>query len=415
MDREKFSKIEEIILYLMGLSLFLDFKYSKILVPVVIVDLIYRKIVFKEKLNCGNENIKKFIIWFVVIGVFWNFLGGMSYKPARNFLKISRYIPFLFFLYPIFQEKKECLNKFLACSLISYIILLFKIMKEFDYMKPGIRVSGFEGISTTGDIGAIVALFSFGIFLKEEKYLRKIIYFLIFLSGIFITIATQGRAPLLSIGVGSAILLFLEILSKLNIKKILLMILLLSSILLISIKIIPKNYSNRFKTTFNTEKTVNNASNGLRIEMWKIGLKRIKENPILGSGTKYDKENLFRKFSEELPENTEAEKNYKYQLLNYGFNDAHSMYINAVVDNGVYVLALFIIWFGIPIYLLFKHKEALLDKYFLGSLGGLSAILIIGAFWMLWRTPEQMYFWILYSIMLSSAYKKEKKEEQRIV
>lgn len=412
MKRESYYKIEEIVLYLMGLCLFLSFEYIKILVPIVILDLIIRRVYFKEKLACGNENIKKFIIWFIVIGVFWNFLGGMSYKPARNFLKISRYIPFLFFLYPLFKKNKKYLDRFLLCSLISYLILLVKVIKDYDYTKPWIRVEGFEQIRTTGNIGAIVSLFSFGLFLKEKKILNKSIYFIVYISGIFITVATSGRAPFLSIVLGTIILLCLEIYLKFSLKKIMVALSVILVSVSISLSYMPQRTKERFKTTFETEKTNKNASNGLRIEMWKIGLRRVKENPIFGSGTKYDKDNLFRKIVEELPEKTEVDKNYKNQLLNLGFNDAHSMYINAMVDNGVYVIGLLIIWFGIPGYLLFRNYRNIIEnKYYLSSIGGILSILIIGAFWMLWRTHEQLYFWILYSIMLSSVYKTEEIEK----
>lgn len=412
MKRESYYKLEEFLLYLIGLCLFLDFEYTKILTSIVIIDLIVRKIFFKESLNCGNENIKKFIIWFLIIGVFWNFLGGMSYKPARNFLKISRYIPLLFFLYPLFEKSKKYLERFLLFSLGSYLILLVNVIKEYDYTKPWIRVEGFEGISTTGNIGAIIALFTFGLFLKEKNILKRIIYFIIYMSGIFITVATNGRAPFLSIAMGTIILLSLEIYSRFNLKKIVITLSFLLISTFIGLNYLPQSTVDRFKTTFHTEKTDENTSNGLRIEMWKIGIKRVKENPIFGSGTKYDKENLFRKFVEELPDNTEVDRSYKYQLLNLGFNDAHNMYINAMVDNGVYVLSLLIIWFGIPSYLLFKsYKDIILNKYYLSSLGGIIAILIVGAFWMFWRTPEQIYFWVLYSIMLISVYRKEEIEE----
>lgn len=412
MKRESYYKLEGFLLYLIGLCLFLDFEYTKILASIVIIDLIVRKIFFKESLNCGNENIKKFIIWFLIIGIFWNFLGGMSYKSARNFLKISRYIPFLFFLYPLFEKNKKYLERFLLFSLGSYLILLVNVIKEYDYTKPWIRVEGIEGISTTGNVGSIVALFTFGLFLKEKSVLKKIVYFIIYMSGIFITVATNGRAPFLSIVIGTIILLCLEIYSRFDLRKIVITLSFLLISIFIGLNYLPQSTVDRLKTTFHTEKTDVNTSNGLRIEMWKIGIKRVKENPILGSGTKYDKENLFRKFVEELPDTTEVDRNYKYQLLNLGFNDAHSMYINAVVDNGVYVLSLLIIWFGIPSYLLFKnYKVIILNKYYLSSLGGLISILIIGAFWMFWRTSEQMYFWILYSIMLNSAYRKEEIEE----
>ncbi|MGL4654233.1 O-antigen ligase family protein [Cetobacterium sp.] len=412
-SREHYGKIEEILLYLIGLSLFVSYDISKILASVTILVLIGRKVLYKEPLDCGNENIKKFIIGYILIGIVWNFIGGMSYKPVRNFLKMSRYMPFVFFLYPLFQKKSELFNRFLICGLGSYLILLGKVISVYK-KNPFGRVQVFEGVNPTGTMGAMVAVFSFGLFISERNMLKKIGYILIYISGIFITVATQGRAPLVGALLGTGLIVLLELYSNFNIKK---MLFLLSAVLILGfagIKAIPAQKLARFKTAFNTEKTARNASNGLRMDMWRIGIKRVKENPIFGSGTKFDKENLFKKFAEELPQNTPVEKSYRNTLLTKGFNDAHSMYINAAVDNGIYVVSLIILWFVMPVYLVIKNIKSLEDKrYLLGAVGAVVAYLTVGTFWMLWRTPEQMYFWILLTILLSTVYQKEKIEISR--
>ncbi|MGL5723637.1 O-antigen ligase family protein [Cetobacterium sp.] len=410
-SREHYGKIEEILLYLIGLSLFVSYDISKILASVTILVLIGRKVLYKEPLDCGNEKIKKFIIGYILIGIVWNFIGGMSYKPVRNFLKMARYMPFVFFLYPLFQKKKEFFNRFLICGLGSYLILLGKVLSEYK-KNPFGRVDAFEGVNPTGTMGAMVAVFSFGLFVSEKNIFKKIGFLAIYLSGVWITVATQGRAPLVGALLGTGLIIGLELYSNFNVKK--MMILFLATLILIvgGLKTIPPQKLARFKTAFNTEKTIENHSNGLRLEMWKVGIKRVAENPIFGSGTKFDRENLFKKFAEELSEKTEADKNYKYQLLNLGFNDAHSMYINAAVDNGVYVVSLLILWFLIPGYLVIKNIKSLADKrYLLGAVGGVTAYLTVGAFWMLWRTPEQMYFWILLTIMFSTITFNESENE----
>ncbi|MGL5231666.1 MAG: O-antigen ligase family protein, partial [Cetobacterium sp.] len=384
---------------------------SKILASVTILVLIGRKVLYKEPLDCGNEKIKKFIIGYILIGIVWNFIGGMSYKPVRNFLKMARYMPFVFFLYPLFQKKKEFFNRFLICGLGSYLILLGKVLSEYK-KNPFGRVDAFEGVNPTGTMGAMVAVFSFGLFVSEKNIFKKIGFLAIYLSGVWITVATQGRAPLVGALLGTGLVIGLELYSNFNVKK--MMILFLATLILIvgGLKTIPPQKLARFKTAFNTEKTIENHSNGLRLEMWKVGIKRVAENPIFGSGTKFDRENLFKKFAEELSEKTEADKNYKYQLLNLGFNDAHSMYINAAVDNGVYVVSLLILWFLIPGYLVIKNIKSLKDKrYLLGAVGGITVYLTVGAFWMLWRTPEQMYFWILLTIMFSTITFNESENE----
>ncbi|MGL5639101.1 MAG: hypothetical protein ACRCW7_07135, partial [Cetobacterium sp.] len=66
----------------------------------------------------------------------------------------------------------------------------------------------------------------------------------------------------------------------------------------------------------------------------------------------------------------------------------------------------------IPGYLVIKNIKSLKDKrYLLGAVGGITVYLTVGAFWMLWRTPEQMYFWILLTIMFSTITFNESENE----
>ena len=262
LGKERFDKFEEIILYLMGISLFLKYDYIKIFVPIVILILILRKVLFNEPLKCGNENIKKFIIYYIVVGIVWNFIGGMSYKPAQNFIKISRFIPFIFFMYPIFEKNKKYLDRFIICSLGSYLILLYKVINQYKtIIHSWERAQGFESFSVTGDIGAMIAVFSLGLFFYEKNIIKKVIYILVYVSGIFITVATQGRAPLLSIAIATIFIILLNIVLSFNIKKLLLGLLTLVLVLVIGIRYVPDTHLNRFKTTFNTKKTNENFSN----------------------------------------------------------------------------------------------------------------------------------------------------------
>ncbi|MGL5904017.1 MAG: hypothetical protein ACRCZO_15150, partial [Cetobacterium sp.] len=237
-SREHYGKIEEILLYLIGLSLFVSYDISKILASVTILVLIGRKVLYKEPLDCGNEKIKKFIIGYILIGIVWNFIGGMSYKPVRNFLKMARYMPFVFFLYPLFQKKKEFFNRFLICGLGSYLILLGKVLSEYK-KNPFGRVDAFEGVNPTGTMGAMVAVFSFGLFVSEKNIFKKIGFLAIYVSGVWVTVATQGRAPLVGALLGTGLIIGLELYSNFNVKK--MMILFLATLILIvgGLKTIP--------------------------------------------------------------------------------------------------------------------------------------------------------------------------------
>lgn len=411
--REKFRKVEEILLYLFGLGIFLDYKITKFLIGIIIILLILRKVLFKENLNCGNKNLKLFILYYIIIGTCWNFLGGMSYKPARSFLKMTRYISLLFFMYPLIQNKKDIIKKFLFCGLISYIILFQKVFEQF-ISKKYFRVSGFMDINVTSIIASIVGSFVFSILLDEEKILKKLGYLIVYISTFVVLIATKGRGALVALITTSIIIVGINIFENRNLKKIMKILVILFLVMGIGYKAIPSKNFNRFKTTFNMSETPQNASNYIRIEMWKNALWRIKQKPILGYGTKFDSKNMFKKYVKNMPEKTENEKYIKKIFLN-GFDDSHNMYLNAFIDNGLFVLNLLIIWFIIPSYIFFKYIRKIEKKgIFIGFFGGISSFLIQGLFWPIWRKPDQMYFWIFFSLIIVSLENNHSKNRRKL-
>lgn len=409
-SREKFKKIEEIVLYLFGLSIFLNYKLTKALITIIIVMLIFRKIYFKEKLNCGNEKIKNFLLFYIIFGTFWNFLGGINYKPARSFLKMARYIPFLFFMYPLVENKKKIINNFGICILISYIYFFQNIFCQF-ISKKYYRVPGFEGINVTSIIGSMMACFTISLFLNTKNILKKIGYLLLFLSSLFVIIATKGRGALVATVVTSIFIIGIYLYKNINFKIISLSILGLIFCIGLGYKILPSQDFNRFKTSFNIQENTNNISNLLRIEMWKNAIWRIEKKPILGYGTKYDPKDTFRVYVKQMPEKTSIQKYIKKIFLK-SYDDAHNMYLNAVIDNGIFVISLAIIWFLIPIYLFVKNIKIINNNsLFIGILGGIMSFLIQGLFWPIWRKPDQMYFWVFFTMLCILAFNKDGKEE----
>lgn len=408
-SREKFQKIEEGILYLFGLSLFLNYEITKALITVIIIVLILRKMLFKEKLNCGNEKIKNFLLFYIIFGTIWNFLGGMSYKPARSFLKMARYIPFLFFMYPIVENKRDTLKKFGICCLVSYLYLFQKVLVQFVSEKY-YRVSGIEGINVTSVVASIVGSFTFSFLLNERDILKKIGYLIIYLSSFFVLVATKGRGALVALILMTIVTSGIYIYEKINVKNVLIGLLSILVIGSLSYKQIPQDSIHRFKTTFNTEQTGDNTSNYLRIEMWKSAIWRVKQKPILGYGTKYDPKDMFRVYAENMPETTSTERYFKDILLK-SFDDAHSMYLNALVDNGIFILSLIVIWFLIPSYMFFMNIRKIKKKdIFIGTICGLGSFLIQGLFWPIWRKPDQMYFWIFFTILCILSFEEGKEE-----
>ena len=163
-------------------------------------------------------------------------------------------------------------------------------------------------------------------------------------------------------------------------------------------------YSNRFKkNTFNIERTVQNTSNGLRVEMWKNAIWRYSQHPITGTGTKQDKK-LFDKYVDMMPEDTKVQRYYK-SIFEKGFDDAHSMYLNNLVYHGVFSIFQFLIFLPYFLIVLIKNLEF---KYRLATFGALISYCIYGVVWPLWRGgADPVFLWVILAITGCSCLKNK--------
>ena len=97
-----------------------------------------------------------------------------------------------------------------------------------------------------------------------------------------------------------------------------------------------------------------------------------------------------------MPEKTEVQKVYK-QVFKEGFNDAHSMYLNSLTDNGIFFIVQLIFIFGVLPFILLKNRNYL---YNLGLVGGLLSYYTFGVVWPIWRHGwNPMLFWLLVSFV----------------
>lgn len=401
MNKEKYMQIKEIVLYLFGLSFFNNFEISKIFLGFMFVFILIDTFYFKEKLECGNDKLKKFIFFLVIGGTIWNFLADFNYRAARAYLKINKYAVIIFYLYPLIKYKKEILRNFLISMLLSYMILFFKGIKFFSINKnlSYYRFSALEGVMETAVLVAVIGAFSFGSLIQDKNIKLKILNLFLFLTSLFLIIITQTRASMLAlIGAVCCMIVFNK-----NIKLIIISMA-LGSLLLFGFMQTPQ--AKRFKTNiFNVKVSTNNMSNGLRVEMWKNAIWRFKQHPIMGSGTKQDGK-LFDEYVENLPETTETEKAYK-EVFRNNFNDAHSMYLNALTDNGLFFLIQLVFIFIILPYILIVNKNY---EYRLSLIGGLSAYYIFGVVWAIGRHGwSPMLLWLMVALTCCS-YLWENKE-----
>ena len=364
--KEKYLKFKEINLYLFGLSFFSNFDLAKVFLGIMIGCLVIDIFYYKEKLECGNNKLRNFLIFLILGGTIWNFCADFNYKAARAYLKINRYVIIVFYLYSLVKNNKMILRNFIISLTISYLTLIIRGINFYFIENKRERFGNFEGIMDVAVLVAVIGAFCFGNIIKFKELKYKLLNGIILFFTIFLLIITQTRAALLAFIVGIiGILIFNK-----NIKLILASCL-LGSILVFCFLQTP--YSTRFKSnTFNTKVTLSNMSNGLRVEMWKNAIWRFKQHPIMGSGTKQD-EKLYREYVNNMPEETEIQIIYK-QRFKIGYDDAHSMYFNSLTDNGLLLIAQLIFIFGILPYILSKNSEYL---YSSGIMGGLISYCVL--------------------------------------
>ena len=397
MNKEKFLKLKEIVLYILGVSLFINFNITKISLGFIFVFILIDIFYFKEKMEFGNKKLRKLVLFFIGVGILWNFLADFNYRAVRAFLKINQYFIITFYLYSLVKEKKEILRKFIISIGIGYLLLFFNGINTYFLKKDISRFEGYLGIMSTALISSIITVFSFGGILESKS--KKIKIFSIFLcaSSLFLLVISQTRAALLAVILSCFILVVIN-------KNIKLLLLSCISGMVLLLIFFQTPYSNRFKkNTFNVERTVQNTSNGLRVEMWKNAIWRYSQHPITGTGTKQDKK-LFDKYVDMMPEDTKVQRYYK-SIFEKGFDDAHSMYLNNLVYHGVFSIFQFLIFLPYFLIVLIKNLEF---KYRLATFGALISYCIYGVVWPLWRGgADPVFLWVILAITGCSCLKNK--------
>ncbi|WP_426710476.1 O-antigen ligase family protein [Cetobacterium sp. SF1] len=408
--RDKFSKLENILGYIFGISFFINFNLSKELITGMIIVTLLRYFLYGERLECGDKKIEKYLLFFLFGGLIWNFFAGMSFIPVRQYLKIMRWVILPFYFYPLMSRDKKYINKFSYGLFLGGVILFLKSAYEF-YKAPWTRVYGFEGIDTTGFGGMVIGIIGFALLLNKKEYIKKILGLALMGIGMGLIVFTQMRSAMIGILIGYLIVLLFSI----NYKKLLVLLGIMGILMGISLKNIEHSSLKRFTTAFDTEKTLGNSSNYMRILLWKNAIWRIKEHPIMGSGTNNDKK-LFLEYCYNMKEETPTEKYMKDAMIFREFSDSHNMYLNAISDNGIFSLVQFFLWFGICPYLFIKNRKSFNENIRILNLmvgGILASYYFSGLTWSVWRNKwTPMIFWMSL-VVLIYCYGIEKKENNQ--
>ncbi|MFW5988206.1 MAG: O-antigen ligase family protein, partial [bacterium] len=170
------------------------------------------------------------------------------------------------------RQLKQILYLLFASSIVASIYGLYQ------YFFLGFnRVKGFSFSLTFGNMVAVMIIFlSVYIVWGNFNYKIKSSLVLINISFIANLIFTQSRGAWLGF-IGGAFFL-----SLVKSKKVVIFLLL---IIIFSFILLPTQYINRFKSSFDISYDLkNNRSNTLRIEMWKTAIEIMKDYPVFGLG-----------------------------------------------------------------------------------------------------------------------------------
>lgn len=406
-NREEFLKIEKYILYLYCLMFFISYEILKVFILPMFLIILLRKFLYGEKLNCGNDKLKNYLLIFLVAGIIWNFFSGFDYRASRAFFKISRELILPFYIYPIASRDKSVIAGIIKSLILSLFIMSGKIISNYVLVSPRGGATGFEWVGTTRAMSLMASSMSLGWLFSKNSHNVKIFSFLTFILSVGVMIISNSRAGLIALASAvAAVFLF----GRASLKKVVATSVTLALIFVFT----PSNRIAHFKSTFNAERTIENWSNGNRVELWKNAIWRIKQHPVMGSGTKND-EDLFEKYANNMPEETKVDKYYKKKMLTGGFNDAHNMYLNMISDNGIFVIMHFVLILGILPYLCFKNlgiKSNINRSLNLGIGASLVSFYTYGMFWSIWRGDwSRTEFWFLVSLLCCVSFIETEDEE----
>lgn len=348
---------------------------------------------------CFNNNIVKLVnkkiygmfLLILVLGSIWNYISagmiGMS-KFLNINTKFFYGLAMFSFLLNIKKNKVNILI-FLVVNLLSAMYLynesyVYHLLDDLGR----IRV-----ILLIGWIYTLIYTFE-----KISEDFKKYIFLLLASILPFIALGKSGsRMGALSLFLTTFLYLIFKIFKD---KKSINFVSVITIIILLTGLFLPKEYTEKLKTSFQTTKNISNED---RIVMWKAGIEIFKENPIFGIGS-YKKE-IYPHVQKYVEENVNDEQ-LRGEFINRDrFANLHNIYIDFFVQNGIlgflYLILLFIL---IP-FEFFKSKK---NKESISAFFSIMFYCCYGLTWSLWSSLgiSQVLFHIFLIWMLVNLKRK---------
>ncbi len=300
--------------------------------------------IFKYKTHSIKENIKD---PYIIILILSSLYGSILYKTIgygsgeiRTLIACS-----LFFL--VFPKEKISVSSLPTLIVIASIASFSFVIYSKYFLNVDRATWPFNPITYSMTL-CLFAVCSLYYSLKTKSHMNIASYILFSIS-IFLT---ESRGPILSLLVTSLLLVTITILTRKNIRKVALIII----IFMLSITTLThKPLINRIESTKIELTTIGNGnyntSIGLRLQMWLSAPYIIADKPFFGVGDK---------FNNDLDDLSKKNSFFK-TIANFSPNHFHNQYIDKTVRSGIIGLFLCLLTIYYPLYQCWK-KGTLLSK-----------------------------------------------------
>lgn len=232
------------------------------------------KLILSDRLLKGYDFNGFLIPMFIfTISIFISGINNWNNEILSNKFMFS----FIFFLVFINEIKtKEEIKKIITLLLVSTVVASIYGLYQYYFLNYP-RIKSFSFSLTFGNLIAVMIIFlTIFIFWGHLNKKNRIILFLLNILFSLNLVFAQSRGAWLAFIAG------VFVLGLIKSRKLIIFFLIILAILFL---VLPPQYTNRFKSSFDISYDLeNNRSNAYRIAMWVTALNILKDNPIVGLG-----------------------------------------------------------------------------------------------------------------------------------
>ena len=370
-----------------------DKKMAAFLIIGALASLLYAKL--------NDINIKEHLRepYFIIIlsatlySIFSYYYHGSSSREIRALLAILIFFTF----FPL----KKIPDKLLIFVLLLGSMVTFSYSLYYNVFLSEGRWVGHINPIPYSTICALIGIVSYSILLSTSQVIKKSISFLSLVLSIYPLIISQSRGVWLAFIFGFVIVTLTHLKSNRSNNKGIIIFLTISLLLSISGGyFIKSTITDRVNQTLFELKVVEsgnlNTSMGLRLQMWSVAPKVMKEKPFFGNGDQH----------QIIIENLHKRGMVSDSLYNFNPTHYHNQFLDKLVKNGIVGFVIFILIIIYPLTIIKNHSEC--NKLIIW--GGLSVYIFASITDVPFNHPQTLIIFLL--ILFPLCTKEVKKSHE---